>query len=65
MTKASVQLALGGSQAVSLHAHTYLSSFLSLHLVAGVLESLSSMAHAHLELGVASPFLVCLQREDI
>lgn len=27
-------------------------------LVAGVLESLSAMAHAHLELGIASPFLV-------
>jgi alpha-aminoadipic semialdehyde synthase len=26
--------------------------------VAGVLESLSSMAHSHLEIGVASPFLV-------
>jgi hypothetical protein len=25
--------------------------------VAGVLESLSALAHAHLELGVASPFL--------
>lgn len=28
--------------------------------VAGALESLSAMAQAHLELGVASPFLVCL-----
>lgn len=28
------------------------------YLVAGVLESLSAMAHAHLEIGVASPFLV-------
>lgn len=27
-------------------------------LVAGALESLSALAHAHLELGVASPFLV-------
>ncbi len=27
-------------------------------LVAGVLESLSAMAHSHLEIGVASPFLV-------
>ena len=33
-------------------------------LVAGALEALCAMAHAHLELGVASPFLVrhsCLQ----
>lgn len=27
-------------------------------VVAGALESLSALAHAHLELGVASPFLV-------
>ena len=27
-------------------------------IVAGVLESLSAMAHSHLEIGVASPFLV-------
>jgi len=27
-------------------------------VAAGVLESLSAMAHAHLELGIASPFLV-------
>lgn len=26
--------------------------------VAGVLESFSSMAHSHLEIGIASPFLV-------
>ncbi|KAK7048252.1 mitochondrial alpha-aminoadipic semialdehyde synthase [Favolaschia claudopus] len=30
--------------------------------VAGVLESLSAMAHSHLEIGVASPFIVWLQR---
>jgi hypothetical protein len=30
-------------------------------LVAGAIESLSAMAHAHLELGVASPFLVCYE----
>ena len=28
------------------------------YLVAGVLESLSAMAHSHLENGIASPFLV-------
>lgn len=28
--------------------------------VAGTLESLCAMAHSHLELGVASPFLVCI-----
>ena len=30
-------------------------------VVAGTLESLCALAHAHLELGVASPFLVSLQ----
>jgi len=29
-------------------------------VAAGVLESLSAMAHAHLELGIASPFLVSM-----
>lgn len=38
--------------------------------VAGTLESLCAMAHAHLELGVASPFLVsfcltCLSSSDV
>lgn len=34
-------------------------------LVAGALESLSALAHAHLELGVASPFLVSSMMSDL
>lgn len=34
--------------------------FIKFRIVAGVLESLSAMAHSHLEIGVASPFIVRL-----
>lgn len=53
---AKEQLALGGSQEVGSGSKSLATAHHQ--IVAGVLESLSALAHAHLELGVASPFLV-------
>ena len=39
---------------------TRLSTIIGVFLVAGTLEALSAMAHKHLQLGVASPFLVSI-----
>jgi hypothetical protein len=47
---------LDGSQEVS--SGSKLLATAHHQIVAGVLESLSALAHAHFELGVTSPFLV-------
>ena len=52
-------LVLAGSQEVCSGLKPLAMAHHALHqIVAGVLESLSALAHAHLEIGVASPFLV-------
>ena len=49
-----------GSQEVLAAVRSLL--LLTVETVAGALESLSALAHAHLEIGVASPFLVSLYK---
>lgn len=56
MRTANERSVLGGSQEVS--SGSKLLAMAHHQIVAGVLESLSALAHAHLELGVTSPFLV-------
>ena len=50
-----------GGNAIIIDSHYFSNKrihILRLHIVAGALESLSATAHAHLAMGIASPFIV-------